>query len=474
MALVVINNNIPNPIPAIGGEYQITIRNTSPTSVHYRAIDLASWITIEPTHETVYGNSDLNILVYFPQNTGNERADNIYFRNFDDEDDILLTIPVVQSGAIEIIHNIPAEIPANGGSYEIRIKNINPISVAWAVEWNFALEWLNASPLTGIAQPNNDGVINVTIEPSNILSKRNASINVTAGTKTEIIPISQQAQPSAKLIIPPINPIRFSLDGINEPQRADAFYALYFQKFQRSDRTMIQFLYDDRVNQNVKLEAFDEQGVFTGFSLQGTIIEGQIEGYKVVEFAINFSKFNEGLYWFKLTVENTNLTYKTGLICVKNEQPFTTLVSYRNYMNSQSVAFSTGIKFSLRVESENFNDLNPKATEAIYDNTLGQFQTLHSTPFDTFRLNIGGSRGIPDWLMSIVNRAFSCTELRLDGVRTNKIEGAEWEAISSENYNKRGWFIEVVQDEDDVTSKTKYFLVGQGKYLVSGNKIIVQ
>jgi hypothetical protein len=135
--------------------------------------------------------------------------------------------------------------------------------------------------------------------------------------------------------------------------------------------------------------------------------------------------------------------FRTDLICVQDEHKYTKMLSYRNSYNDQSAAFSTDIMFSLRVEMQLFNALVPKSNDSVYTHDNGAYRMLSSTPYNNYRLNVGGTKGIPDWLASIVNQALCCDEVFIDTKQYSKVEGATFEAINGDNYNLRSWNIEI-------------------------------
>ncbi|MDR0620141.1 MAG: hypothetical protein LBG17_09620, partial [Bacteroidales bacterium] len=222
------------------------------------------------------------------------------------------------------------------------------------------------------------------------------------------------------ILIPTLNPIRLSLSGVNEPKVEYAFYRDYYQKFQRTDVTTIQILIpEEEPVKDWALSAKATDGEATVYTAPQEVFNSVLAGHRVVEFAIDFSQFPEGKFRFVLQGGN-GLQYLSEIICIKDFHEHTRLLSYRNTYNDQSVAFNTGVIFHLRVETQLYKSFIPKSEDSIYSDNLGGYRTLNSSPYSHSRLNIGGAAGVPDWLMRIINQAFSCDTLFLNSVEITK------------------------------------------------------
>jgi hypothetical protein len=251
------------------------------------------------------------------------------------------------------------------------------------------------------------------------------------------------------ILIPTINPIRLSLSGANEPKSEYAFYRDYYQKFQRTDVTGIQILIPENEPSNWVLSAVNVDDEAISYIMPYTPFASEIDKYLVLEYNIDFSRFREGKYRFFLQSGN-GFKYSSDIICVKNTHEYTRLLSYCNTYNEQGAAFSTGVVFHLRVESQLYKAVIPKSEDSIYNNNLGGYRILNSSPYDNYRLNIGGTAGIPDWFMRIINQAFSCNTLLLNSVEITKADGATFEPIEQDNYNLRSWNIEIGHIENSL------------------------
>ncbi|MDR1581659.1 MAG: BACON domain-containing protein, partial [Prevotellaceae bacterium] len=265
------------------------------------------------------------------------------------------------------------------------------------------------------------------------------------------------------ILIPNINPIPFSLSGVNEPKTEYAFYRDYHQKYQRSDITKIQILIPDEEpvkDWALSAERMDDATVV--YTAPKETFDGVIAGHRVVEFGIDFSTFQEGTYRFILQAAS-GFKYRSDIICVKETHEYTRLLSYTNSYNDYGVDFSRGTTFNLRVESQLYKAVIPKSEDSTYSDNMGGYRTLSSSPYNNDRLNIGGTSGIPDWLVKIINQAFSCNILQLNGIGITKVEGATFEAVEQDNYNLRGWNIEIGHIENTLFYEEHLLTVNGGR-----------
>ena len=257
-----------------------------------------------------------------------------------------------------------------------------------------------------------------------------------------------------------LNPIRLREENFVEPIYENAFHAEYFQKFQIGDETGVQFCFHGEkpssftstlVNQ--KTNEHISQSITTSV----TIGDHHYYGTQI--------KFNVQEGDYRLVITANTVQYISDVLCVKERHPDTMLFHYKNSENTQEVYFAGGRTFELRVEADmTYNALKPNSENTIYESDFGDFTQIFSTPYDTFNINIGGTTGIPDWLLSIVNRMFSCDMIYVKNGRITKIEGSELEANSEDNYNLRSWNM-------PVSVVGNQFLYNDAKITVNGQTV---
>ena len=251
--------------------------------------------------------------------------------------------------------------------------------------------------------------------------------------------------------IPLLNPIRFNENGIFEQQIDNAYYTDYLQKYNKSDITSLQFIVNCGLNP--ALEAYKD-GILQSVGIYSRVFN--YGSFRAVNFDIDFADF-DGIYQFKLSA-GTEVYWSNKIQVCENHQ-YTRFISYYNKCNEQNVSFATGIIFGIRVEAMMFNSLTPKRNNTFYTNDLGGQRVLGGYPYDSYTLNIGATKGIPDWIISTINRAFALTNVYLDGKRISVTDGAELESNSTDNYNLRSWSIEVQFIDETFTSERPFALL---------------
>jgi hypothetical protein len=262
-----------------------------------------------------------------------------------------------------------------------------------------------------------------------------------------------------RMIIPSANPIRFNI----APPKFRGGKRCYIQKFQQYDTTKVQILIeDDAALQDWTMQMFDFNGVKQQYQIERVQYVDLVDGYTVVEFTIDFSRLPENLYYLYLFSGKTD--FYSDLLCIKEKHENTYLINYSNSVNDQEIIFSTGITFNLRIELEGREtpkSFVPNSVKASYSNDMGGFVTLFSNPYATYQINIGSVRGIPDYLIEKVNRAFGCDTLLIDGISINLKQDTEFEETELEFYPLRSWIIEIVYNDDNIGNNQTRYLTAQ-------------
>ncbi len=104
-----------------------------------------------------------------------------------------------------------------------------------------------------------------------------------------------------------------------------------------------------------------------------------------------------------------------------------------NYRYYNDIIFETGFPPSLRVLGK-IKYKSPASRDTIYEDQVLNQSILNSVPFRIWELTIGGSSGIPDYLIDKVNRILGCSNLLIDGRLFTKSEGAKLEERALEDY----------------------------------------
>ncbi len=155
-------------------------------------------------------------------------------------------------------------------------------------------------------------------------------------------------------------------------------------------------------------------------------------GYYAYECAISYATLPDGCYTVQIITANT-IEYVSELIQVAETFENTLLFSYFHSRFHEDVIFETFIKFLFRVEGS-FGRLIPKNVSQYYEDQKMNNTLLSSKPYTAFSLSLGGSRGVPDWVIEKLNYIWSCNNVLIDGVSYSQQSAAELEVKHEENY----------------------------------------
>jgi len=124
--------------------------------------------------------------------------------------------------------------------------------------------------------------------------------------------------------------------------------------------------------------------------------------------------------------------------------PNTMLYTYKHSHNVLDVVFDTGIEFQFRCESNLPPNLyTPGVTAKSYNDQNMNSVLISATPFDQFTLSIGGSYGVPGWVIKKINFIFCCDYTDVEGLKLTKPEDSSWEVNKIDLYAMCGWKTEV-------------------------------
>lgn len=188
----------------------------------------------------------------------------------------------------------------------------------------------------------------------------------------------------------------------------------YYQKWQTTD--IINFQFESNYSP-IQIDLINSNQEITDTILMANVLTSSQEpGFYIFEGAINLAGQEPGAYILKLTagVDDETLTMLSEPMCLKEIHPNTIYHEYKNNRFREGVVFETGIKFGLRVEASIVN-LQPGAQKTVYQDEPLNTKILDGKPFRVFDYIIGGSLGIPDWLLDIINRTWCLNEVQLDG-----------------------------------------------------------
>jgi hypothetical protein len=253
------------------------------------------------------------------------------------------------------------------------------------------------------------------------------------------------------LYIPLMNPVNFyEVDPVELPQylsRNFDDYAYrytvkpweepvsYCQKFQKSDIINLQFISNfDPISVSIITE--HDQTLTT--QAANPVRQDKFRpGYFAYQVSFDLDDVPEGVYYFKLLAGGSAAVMISEPILVKEIHLNTIYLQYKNSRYHTGVLFETGIEFNFRVEGS-LGHVTPSSRDQFYDDQRYNPTILSSKPFDNYPLSIGGSWGVPDWVIQKINYIFSCNNVMIDGKLYAKTSDSRITVREEDQYPLRG------------------------------------
>lgn len=215
----------------------------------------------------------------------------------------------------------------------------------------------------------------------------------------------------------------------------------YFQPWEFTDIVQIQVLSNYGPHQ---LELYDYEGnQIDTFVLAYKPSSVEITGQKVYEATIALNTYDEGTYQFKLKSGSPVLeTYISNFFSLMQKHEDTLLFEVTHDENDHEVVFETGIVMKLRVYGE-ITEFQPGSDRVVFIDQYGNVVQLSGDGFETEKLIIGDSFGVPKYMIKIINKLFLCSNVLIDGKQWVGNQGARFEAKREELYPMTGWAFEM-------------------------------
>ena len=115
----------------------------------------------------------------------------------------------------------------------------------------------------------------------------------------------------------------------------------------------------------------------------------------------------------------------------------TMLLEYFNSRFHEDVIFETGIKFQARVHG-NIGLLDPGQKNEQYKDERYNPALLSSKTIRQWPVFFGDEFGLPDDMIDLLNRIWSCDNVSIDGTAFGLADGSKFEFTEIEGYPKRG------------------------------------
>jgi hypothetical protein len=147
----------------------------------------------------------------------------------------------------------------------------------------------------------------------------------------------------------------------------------------------------------------------------------------------------EGVYRFQLeSGQGPDVILQSNLLDIRSIHKYSLLFQYKNYQYHEGLIFETGFYPWLRVEGA-LPYKSPASKDTIFEDQPLNETVLFSQPYRLFELIIGDSYGVPDYLIDLVDRILSCSDVLIDDHQYTKSDGSSWSATGDDDYPMRGW-----------------------------------
>lgn len=134
----------------------------------------------------------------------------------------------------------------------------------------------------------------------------------------------------------------------------------------------------------------------------------------------------EGVYYyvFKVGVAPIVDVLIADPVYIAQKHPRTLLIQYKNRKFKQKFIFETGIEPSIRVRGY-LQQIDPESEDTEFEDQTADITITKSVPYRLFKLTI---EQIPDYMVTILNCIFGCSNVRIDGVAMTKNKEAKIES----------------------------------------------
>jgi hypothetical protein len=174
--------------------------------------------------------------------------------------------------------------------------------------------------------------------------------------------------------------------------------------------------------------------------------------------AVGLSLLAEGYYyllWSIGTGQGTGVFISEG-IQVKNDWGYNTLrFDYSNSRNKLATVFTSDYLPSFRIHGQ-INRYTPKSKFTTFIDQPQDIDLLNAIPYDTWKLEIGRSSGVPDYIMRKIDRILLLDTVYIEGDQYSRDADAQWEKQNFPGQAKEYMTLDIrrAKNEDAITLNT--------------------
>jgi hypothetical protein len=145
---------------------------------------------------------------------------------------------------------------------------------------------------------------------------------------------------------------------------------------------------------------------------------------------VDISTLADAIYYTLWTIgigEAQVVFISEGIYVKQNWDASTIRLDYTNSRDKLAVVFpGTGYAPNIRIHGQ-INRYTPKSKFTTFVDQPQDIDLLNSIPYDTWKLEIGRSSGIPDYMMRKIARIFDLDTVLIDGNQYTRDADAQWE-----------------------------------------------
>lgn len=181
----------------------------------------------------------------------------------------------------------------------------------------------------------------------------------------------------------------------------------------------------------VSIQVLDSKGVPVGAPVNiPSIIDPSVNPAQTLfQGSVPLNTLADGIYYTLWSIgsgEGTGMLITEG-IHVKADWDYNTIrLDYKNTRNKLATVFTTQPGFNIRVHGQ-INRYTPKSKFTTFVDQPQDIDLLNAIPYDTWKLEIGRSSGIPDYMMRKIARIFDLNTVLIDGDQYTRDADAQWE-----------------------------------------------
>ena len=226
---------------------------------------------------------------------------------------------------------------------------------------------------------------------------------------------------------------------------------IFAQPYQTTDNITLQFQSSfAEVDQVIELINCYGQVFLTPTITQGAESETE-PGLFVYEVDQALTGIAQGYYYLRISASDADddILLISEPLQIKERHDYSKLLEYSHFQNKDGIFFETDIVLQLRVSGE-LTYKQPASRDTSYEDQSLDQTLLDSVPYRIWELYVGGTTGIPSYLIDRINRILGCSSLAVDGKSFTKSDGAKLEekASDDERYPLRGWTVDLQEAEN--------------------------